>query len=296
MRRRTLALLLALLTLCGGCSGPESQEEETQYELWFLSAQYREDSGMLDRELRALPETGENVAEDLVRQLLEGPESGELNTPFPRGTVLRECQVENGLATVDLSETYGGLSAVDLTLADGCIVLTLSQLEEVERVYLTVEGRPRPFRDQVFTREDFLLDNGGGSPGEMTVRLWFLNDWDLGSEERVLELAVGDRPAIAAIQALLAGPEEGELKPVCPPGTTLLSLSVRGHSYTVDLSPQWREEQEDARRLRAMANTLGELDREAQVWFQVEGQPLESYGGLDLTKPLEPDENVRLSE
>ena len=60
---------------------------------------------------------------------------------------------------IDLSEAYGGLSGADLTLADGCIVLTLCQLSEVERVYLTVEGRPRPFRDQLLSAADFLLEN-----------------------------------------------------------------------------------------------------------------------------------------
>lgn len=61
--------------------------------------------------------------------------------------------------SVDLSEAYSGLAGVELSLADGCIVLTLCQLEGVEEVYITVEGRPRPFRDQVYTREDFMENN-----------------------------------------------------------------------------------------------------------------------------------------
>ena len=61
---------------------------------------------------------------------------------------------------MDLSEGYNGLSGIDLTLADSCIVLTLTQLEEVDRVYLTVEGEQRPFRDSVLTAADFVLDNG----------------------------------------------------------------------------------------------------------------------------------------
>ena len=48
--------------------------------------------------------------------------------------------MNNGLLTVDFSSTYGTLSGIDLTLADYSVVLTLTQLEEVETVMITVGG------------------------------------------------------------------------------------------------------------------------------------------------------------
>ena len=98
--------------------------------------------------------------------LLSGPESDRLVSPFPPGAALRRWSLDDGVADVDLSEAYEGLSGAELTLADGCIVLTLCQLEEIEAVYLTVEGHPRPFRDQVLTPEDFLLNNVMTGEGE----------------------------------------------------------------------------------------------------------------------------------
>ena len=57
---------------------------------------------------------------------------------------LRSWTLNNGLLTVDFSSTYGTLSGIDLTLADYSVVLTLTQLEEVETVMITVGERCSP--------------------------------------------------------------------------------------------------------------------------------------------------------
>ncbi|UQT50470.1 GerMN domain-containing protein [Flavonifractor plautii] len=60
--------------------------------------------------------------------------------PLPRGVRLLSWELEEGRLHLDLSEQYGGLSGVDLTVADACLTLTLCQVEGVESVYVTVEG------------------------------------------------------------------------------------------------------------------------------------------------------------
>ena len=266
MKKSWMGLALALCLLCAACV-PGSLRETPgpdEVQVWFLAGENSEKGPALHPESHPLPQEG---AEGLLALLLAGPEEVGARSPFPLGTTLRSCREEDGLAIVDLSETYGGLSGVDLTLADGCIVLTLCELSHIDRVYLTVEGRPRPFRDQVFTAGDFLLDNGAGEDRERTVRLWFLRGETLAPEERTLSLRMGDRVEIAAVQALLEGPESGELESVCPQGTELLSLTAEGHRYTVDLSGSWLEGEGTSRGLLAITETLRELDPE--------GQPLE---------------------
>jgi germination protein M len=286
---RLLPLLLALALLCTACGGGRSARRTTQsqYAVYFLSDTDTAQTGetALGLEYRTLPQGKGGVA-GLMSLLLSGPETMGLRSPFPQGLTLRSWRIEDGLVTLDLSEAYGGLSGVELSLADGCIVLTLCQLESVERVYLTVEGRPRPFRDRVYTPSDFLLDNGSDGPAEAQAELWFLQGDGLAAEERTLSLAVGDQVAVAALQALLEGPESVELSPVAPAETQLLSLTEQDNLFTVDLSAQWLEGEEDPNRLWAMVRTLTALEPEAKVLFQVEGQSLEHFGGLDLTEPL----------
>lgn len=158
--RKATALVLALSLFLTGCAGGRKSEEEKPGEctLWFAAAHGSTASAALGSEKRTLS-TGENP----LPLLFQGPQSEELTSPFPAGTALRESRVEEGTAYVDLSEAYGGLSGAELTLADACVVLTLCQLDGIERVYITVEGEPRPYRDQVLAPKDFLLDNTLGT-------------------------------------------------------------------------------------------------------------------------------------
>jgi len=162
MMKRLAALLACLALLCACSAAPKGEDTppEGEYTLWFAQAHPGEDSAVLGKEFRPLPEGSSTAAEGLLSLLFAGPESEKLVSPFPAGVTLRGCALSDGQLNVDLSEGYGGLSGIDLTLADSCIVLTLTQLEGVDRIYLTVEGEPRPFRDQVLTAADFVLDNG----------------------------------------------------------------------------------------------------------------------------------------
>ena len=174
MKKRLVSLLAALALLCAGCSGSKSPAGQEELSVWFLnpipagdnsfwgSLGHRDDSLLTPRPWDV--DADSPTVPALMDRLLAGPgEDNGARSPFPPGTALRGWSVRDGLATVDLSEAYGSLSGVQLSLADSCIVLTLCQLPGVERVYLTVDGRPRPFQDRVLTPDDFLfsLDDQG---------------------------------------------------------------------------------------------------------------------------------------
>ena len=86
-------------------------------------------------------------------------------SPVPDGVRLLDWELEEGCLHLDLSEQYGSLTGVDLTVADACLTLTLCQVEGVESVYVTVEGNEIPYRSiQQLTLEDVLLSTGQESP------------------------------------------------------------------------------------------------------------------------------------
>lgn len=168
MKEKRWLIALSLALLCTACVAPDLGGEapgEGGYAVYYAvipqedgALEGRLDSAALQCEHRTLPE-GSGEVEGLFALLLAGPESQEVTSPIPAGITLRSWRMEGAVLTLDLSEAYNGLSGVELTLADSCIVLTLCQLNGVESVYLTVEGRPRPYRDQVLSVSDFLLDN-----------------------------------------------------------------------------------------------------------------------------------------
>lgn len=152
MRKKywSFALALALLICLTGC-GVGAEEEG--YNLYFLST---EDSGSA---LAAAPYmgVGEPTPRQLINALLAGTEDVTLTSPFPTGVTLRSCQLEEGVLYVDLSENYGGLSGMSLTMADYAITLTLCQLDGVEGVCVTAAGQPLTYRShQILTPEEIL--------------------------------------------------------------------------------------------------------------------------------------------
>ena len=168
MKKRLISLAAVLALLCAGCTGGKTPAGTGALSVWFLGPAPTIDNSffaslghrrnaVLTAQPCTLPADAPAIPA-LMGRLLSGPdEDSGARSPFPNHTALRGWSLEDGLATVDLSEAYGSLSGAQLSLADSCVVLTLCQLPDVERVYLTVDGRPRPFQDRVLTPDDFLF-------------------------------------------------------------------------------------------------------------------------------------------
>lgn len=143
-KSRCAAVLLALLLLLAACGGGGKEPEEGPV-LWFCT------DGEADHgpALSPQPYEGELSPEALLAALLAGPAQEGLHSPFPRGVTLRQCswkEEQPGVLVVDLSEQYGALADVSLSLADYSIVLTLFQVEGVEGVEITAGGRSVSYR------------------------------------------------------------------------------------------------------------------------------------------------------
>lgn len=160
--RRLSFLSLCLLLALTACS---AQPVQGDYQLYFPSASYV-DGPALGCEPISLGD-GALPVEALVSALLSGPQDTDLYSPFPRGVALRSWYVKDGLLHINLSEQYGGLSGISLTLADYSIALTLCQLPGVSGVSITVENDPIPFRyRQILSTDDVLLTDLPGDAGE----------------------------------------------------------------------------------------------------------------------------------
>ena len=91
----------------------------------------------------------------LIAYLLAGPKDEDLVSPFPKGLTLESWDWDpdhKGNLQVRFSEQYSGLSDISLTLADYCVVLTLSQIPEVESVVITSAGYTANYRSHEVLR------------------------------------------------------------------------------------------------------------------------------------------------
>lgn len=171
MRKWILTLALAgTLLVLSGCSGDHREGAEPgDYRVYYSALEDRYaamavgyESLELSGDVQALPA--------LLKAAFRSPTSQELTSPFPDGVRLLNWELKDGCLHLDLSEQYGSLTGIDLTMADACLTLTLCQAEGVEAVYITVEGEEIPYRPiQQLTREDVLLSTGQESPPPATT-------------------------------------------------------------------------------------------------------------------------------
>lgn len=284
------ALLVALLLilLCA-CTGQEIAAD--RLELWFAAT----DSDGKYAGLSTETYSGEATVPAVMEALLEGPEANSgLISPIPAGTELRSWTRTGNVVRVDLSYAYLKLSGVERILANYCITLTLTQLDGVTGVRITVNGVEVSDRDGRPLRGDDVLFSGAEEePVELIAALHFrrLGGNELGVEQRIFRLIESESATLAVLQALLAGPQEAGLVALLPSGVEVYSARVESGVCYADFSaallaqvPPTEEEQRLV--LRSVVESLCSLGHVQAVQLLVEGEPLTVYGAVDATELL----------
>ena len=300
MGKRGAALLLcAALLTAGGCASRENGGGTGQTYLVYYSALSNQTSESAVAGERRTLSGGQEAVTALLDLLLSQPQSAGLTSPFPSGLQLLDWQLEEGRLHLDLSDHYYSLSGVDLTLADACLALTFCQLEDVDSVYVTVEGHELPYRTtQQLSMENILLAGGADEPMSLGVDLWYLKPGGraLSVERRQIVKTV-EQTLVQAVLAAWADGPEGELLSCLPEGSQIRSVELQDGVCVVDLSQEYidglpRSEQTAALTVYAMVNTLCELDGVEAVQLYIDGEPAPAVGGLPLDRALIPDTSL----
>lgn len=284
--KRYLALLLSgLLLLLSGCGAAVRQaEEEAGLNFYYSVASDTQSGSAIAPEQDASVES--NVP-DVMRRLLRGPESLELQRTFPEGTALLTWSLTDGGLTLNLSEAFGSLSGMALTCAEYCIVLTASQLEGVKTVTILVEGKILPGAvSGPLTAEDVVLKGETEDPFTVSSQLYFplVDHSGLGVEYREFEVESMDLTAQAngVLRQLLQGPQEAEMEPFLN-GTGLLEVTrVAGERCYVELDSATivalcADESRFAVYLYALVDSLTELEGISSVTFQLDGAEIPGW-------------------
>lgn len=218
----------------------------------------------------------------LLEQLLEPPSGSSLSSPLPRGTRILSANVEDGLCTVDLSpdienRRFYARSAQLLTLTS--VVNTLTELDEIDRVELSVEGKLLIRYGAISIPEPLVRDTRFIGPvrtalGESDASLYLAHSSDGG----LLEIPVRIRRTNAVtrqellMKALLADTGENAISSRIPAGTVLNQIDVRSGICHVDLSEEYLSSPADLYWSgRVIAATLCTIDGISGVSITVDG-------------------------
>ena len=291
MRRAIALLLLVQLALCAAsCAAQPAQQEEGDYVVYLLADRQSAAGADAIRPVRTDLDVAEDAplvekAEAVVNRVLAGGGS------LWQGIELRSIAIQGRRAYVDLSRRYAGLTGIQLSLADYCITLSLTQLEGINSVTITAQGQELAYRpDQVLMEQDVLLSTMDDVIETVTVSLYFLNeDGELTAEQRALEVYEGQTLAESAIEALLEGPQERDLVPVIPRGFQINSVRVEEGVCTLSLPESalaLLPESEGLQRqiLQSIARTIYSWGNVDEIQLLVDGEPQEMFGEIPLAE------------
>ncbi|MGM9537088.1 MAG: GerMN domain-containing protein [Candidatus Onthomonas sp.] len=284
MRRLTALLLALCLALLSGCGQSESSDQGL---LLYYAA--RSDTGGQSAALQgevwqdapAQPDPGQ-----LVNRLLQQPQNPQLEQVFPANLRLLSWTLSEGLLTLDFSEEYNGLSGISLTLANYALVLTLTQLDTVDRLTITVDGKSLPEGSgKNLSNEDLLLTGEAQDPVTLGFQLYFplLDGEGLGTEYRESELTgtgLSDRMN-AVILLLTQGPQHGD-QMSSPFGglESQLEYEMVDGVCLLTLPESWAELlSADPWARQALVNSLCELAEVDALAFDCPGSEQETLAG-----------------
>lgn len=228
--------------------------------------------------------------------LLEDSADGSLESPIPASTRLLACQVSDGAAWVDFSSAYGQLSGMELTIADYCVTLSLSQIVGIYSVRITVNGTELVYRDSnIFLAGDVLMTSQDDVVQNLSLRLYFPDreTGELTAEERLLTVYEGESQAEVILSALKAGPESESLSPLLPTGFAVLTVRTEGGICYLNLpkGDQYlmpEDETEQQRMVQGLVNSLCSARGVRQIQLLLDGEVASSLGSVEISQPFSP--------
>ena len=287
--RKIIALIcvLAMLLIPVGCGVAQKilNDEDDSLRLYYPTvldvSQGGDAIGSVSVAREELPQADKLAqAKAILALLMGGCEDESFRSPIPAGTTLLNCDIKGSTVYVDFSAVYGQLSGIDLTLADYCVTLSLTQIPEIYAVRITVAGQDLAYRDtNRFMASDVLLSSTEDVVRTLATKLYFPDaEGTLTAEERLLTLYEGQTRAEVIVNALLKGPESEELQALVPEDFETLSVRVENGICYLNLPESASEMLADnSASGYGFVNSLCELEDVNEVWFLAEGEYQNGY-------------------
>lgn len=291
-----VGILLGCLFGLAAC-GKEEPAGENAWQVYYLSSSETKVEPH-SREITA--ETTEGKLDELIQCLSSNPEKLDYKAPLAMGFQVLGTKLEGETLLLDVDAAYLGLPTTTEVLVRAAIVRTLTQLENISYVGITVEGNQ-------------LYDSLGRPVGWMNAEQFINND---GNEINTYELAKvklyfasEDGQSLVGtyrekyystsmqlerfvVEELIAGPggqTEG-LYPSINPGTKVINVTTKDGVCFVNLSDNFLTVVNNVSTemsVYAIVNSLAELSNINKVQILVNGEVPASFGTAVFERNLD---------
>ena len=250
-------------------------------------------------------DTNYEIVSNVIKELKKGPKTEGFENVIPNNIQFNEIIIEKNLVNLDMSSKYKNLDAKEELIARVSIVKTLTGLDFIDFVKISVEGEEiKTTNGQpigIMGENDVLIDAiiFPSPKNSETVKLYFANKdaTEFNIEQRKIEVNPNEPLEKYIIEELIKGPiQEGNYATI-PVETKLRNIKTEttdGICY-VDLSNDFISKHSGGATgewftIYSIVNSLTELNSIKKVQFLIEGEKLQEFKGhIDFSKPFETD-------
>ena len=281
MRKWILILLFALCLAVLCACGKEETVEGKAVDLYYISN--TETKVEVRESVMISTETEQQVAE-MLEALAVVPEKLEYKAPLSLGFNLLKHQLKNGILTLDMDAEYTKLVPTTEILVRAALVFSLTQIEDVNYVRITIEGNS--FYDSqgklvgAMNANHFINNMGSeiGTYGTTDLILYFTNETGdkLIAVERTIRYNTNIPLDRLVVEQLIAGPSttvEG-IYPTMDPTTKLVSVLTKDGICYVNLDATFLTSIYNVTAdvaIYSLVNSLTELSNVNKVQISING-------------------------
>ena len=301
MKRRNIFIILLLLciSLLIGLIGCERKKEKPEgaYSVYYLKQSGTE----LTQDYYVVQaEEPENIVTELWNQFISVPEGEDNISAFPPNISLLGVKIEDRVLYFDFSKEYRELEQEREVLLRAAIVLTFTQIPDVDSVAITIENQPltdstgNPIGVQTSSNFVDIFGKGLNSATRTTLTLYFSNETGDKLVKETREVAFENSYPVEqyVVNLLIEGPKEEGHKATLPSNLKILGVSVKDNICYVNFNSSFVSnaltDLKDYMSVYSVVNSLAELTGVRKVQISIDGATNVKFkDNISLAEPLD---------
>lgn len=273
--------VLLIIIFLTGCSSQMPAESKTNGKSIYVLNKER-------TTLLTIPYTGseENILEDMIAQLGEYPDNIELKAPLQMDFSLLDYYKEGNQIVLSVDEKYQELIPTDEILVRAALVRTLTQIDGVDYVRMTVHGEPlmdRSGNPVGVMNADSFVDNEGveiNAYEKTNIHLYFASEDGLMLKDVIRQVEYNSNISLekVVLEQLIAGITDGtreeNVYPTMNSMTKINSVTVADGVCYVDFNSAFLQQPYSVSpevTIYSIVNSLSELSYVNKVQISIEG-------------------------
>lgn len=279
MKKHICLLSLIFVLLLTGCVENEREGYDWKFQIYYLNnAETKIESYELETNL----EKPYEQVDALLTEMQSLPEKLEYKPPLGMNFKLLDYSFSDGCVSLNMDANYKELPVTTEVLVRAALVRTLTQVEGVDYVSITMENKP--ITDNLgnligmMSASQFIDNTGSEISTYETVKLklYFASEDGTGlkEESRTIEYYTNISMEKLVIEELIKGPAGEDTFPVINPSTKTVSVSVQDGICYVNLDETFLTQIYNVSSdvtIYSIVNSLVELSNVNKVQISVNG-------------------------